>query len=155
MATPGLRQDPDRLFTPGFASGDEGMRMKPDWRRDGPEHARRGRENLEIIEGTAVELDTDALSLGARLTELLAEESPEDLLRRVHAFKRTVEEALARSSSAFQILRQLESAGLKECARCTEELEQRLARNPHYRVLAKLSEAESLVRELTGAPNTV
>lgn len=125
--------------------------MKPDWRQDPSQRARRGRESLEVIEGTAVELDTEALSLGARLTELLAEESPEDLLRRVQGFRRTVEDALARSSSAYQILRQLESAGLKDCARCTEELEQRLAKNPHYRVLGKLSEAEQLVRDLTGA----
>jgi predicted nucleic acid-binding Zn-ribbon protein len=123
--------------------------MKPDWRRNGPERMWRGRESLEIIEGKAVELDTEALNLGVRLTELLAEESPEELLRKLQAFKRSVEDALARSSSAFQILRQLDSAGLKECARCTEELEQRLSRNAHYRVLGKLAEAEQIIAELT------
>lgn len=125
--------------------------MNSDWRRTGAERMWRGRESLEVIEGKAVEIETEAVSLGARLTELLAEESPEELLRRLQAFKRSVEDALARSSSAFQILRQLESADLKECARCTEELEQRLDRNPHYRVLGKLAEAERLVAELTGA----
>lgn len=129
--------------------------MKPDWRRNGAERMWRGRESLEIIEGKAVELDTEALNLGARLTELLAEESPEELLRRLQSFKRSVEDSLARSSSAFQILRQLDDAGLKECARCTEELEQRLARNPHYRVLGKLAEAEQLVAELTAPGKAV
>ncbi len=126
--------------------------MMPERRMDGAQRMWRARENFEVIEGKAVELDTEAVSLGARLTELLAEESPEDLLRRLQGFKRSVEDALARSSSAYQILRQLESAGLKDCARCTAELEERLARNPHYRVLGKLAEAEELVADLTGPP---
>ena len=46
-------------------------------------------------------------------------------------------------------LRALESAGLKDCARCTAELEERLSRNPHYRVLGKLAEAEKLLEELS------
>ncbi len=87
-------------------------------------------------------------SLGARLSELLAQESPDDLLGRLAVFKRSVEEALRRSSSAFHILRQLEESGLKDCARCTHELEARLAGNPHYLVLGKIAEAEKLVSEL-------
>ncbi len=125
--------------------------MSMDQRRVGAERIWRGRDagRADIIEGKAVEIDTDAVNLGARLSELLAEESPESLHLRLQTFKRSVEDALARSSSAFQILRQLESAGLKDCARCTAELEERLARNPHYRVLGKLAEAEKLLEELS------
>ena len=88
-------------------------------------------------------------SFGARLSELLAQETPHDLLGRLEEFKRSVEDALRRSSSAYQILRQLEESGLKDCARCTRELEARLAGNPHYVVLRKIAEAEKLVGELT------
>lgn len=63
-------------------------------------------------------------------------------------FKRSVEDALRRSSSAFHILRQLEESGLKDCARCTGELEAKLASNPHYLVLGKIAEAEKLITEL-------
>ena len=91
----------------------------------------------------------EAASLGARLSELLAQETPDDLLGRLAEFKQSVEEALRRSSSAYHILRQLEESGLKDCARCTRELEARLAGNPHYVVLAKIAEAEKLVAELT------
>jgi hypothetical protein len=113
------------------------------------------------IDATAEEIDRspprwpippaagDAANLGARLSELLALETPDDLLGRLTEFKRSVEDALRRSSSAFHILRQLEESGLKDCARCTRELEARLAGNPHYLVLAKISEAEKLLAELT------
>ena len=113
------------------------------------------------IEATAQEIEAapprwpippvngEAASLGARLSELLAQETPEDLLGRLGVFKQSVEEALRRSSSAYHILRQLEESGLKDCARCTRELEERLAANPHYVVLAKIAEAEKLVSELT------
>jgi hypothetical protein len=87
-------------------------------------------------------------SLGARLSEILAQETPDDLLSRLAMFRKSVEEALRRSSSAFHILRQLEESGLKDCARCTRELEARLANNPHYLVLGKIAEAEKLVTEL-------
>jgi hypothetical protein len=87
-------------------------------------------------------------SLGARLSELLAQETPDDLLNRLAVFRKSVEDALRRSSSAFHILRQLEESGLKDCARCTRELEARLANNPHYLVLGKIAEAEKLVSEL-------
>lgn len=90
----------------------------------------------------------EATSLGARLSELLAQESPDDLLGRLAEFKRSVEDALRRSSSAYHILRQLEESGLKDCARCTRELEAKLAGNPHYLVLSKIAEAEKLVSEL-------
>jgi hypothetical protein len=125
--------------------------MSSDKRRTGAERMWRGRDGvpLDVIDGKAVEIDTETLSLGARLSELLAEESPDSLLLRLQTFKRSVEDALARSSSAFQILRQLESAGLKDCARCTAELEQRLARNAHFQVLGKLAEAESLLADLS------
>ena len=62
----------------------------------------------------------------------------------------SVEDA-GRSSSVYQILQQLEESGLKDCARCTRELETRLASNPHYVVLRKIAEAEKLVSELTAA----
>ena len=115
------------------------------------------------IDATAVEIDArpprwpiptvngDAASLGARLSELLAQETPDDLLGRLAVFKRSVEDALRRSSSAYNILRQLEESGLKDCARCTRELEARLAANPHYLVLSKIVEAEKLVSEATSA----
>jgi hypothetical protein len=88
---------------------------------------------------------------GARLSQLLAQETPHDLLGRLAEFRRSVEDALRRSSSAYQILRQLEESGLKDCARCTRELETRLAGNPHYVVLRKLAEAEKAVADLTAA----
>lgn len=113
------------------------------------------------IEAVAEEIDAAALPwarsnreiarFGARLSELLAQETPQDLLVRLDAFKRSVEDALRRSSSAFEILRQLEESGLKDCARCTRELETRLERNPHYIVLRKIAEAEKAVTELTAA----
>ena len=90
-------------------------------------------------------------SFGARLSQLLAQETPNDLLGRLAEFKLSVDDALRRSSSAYQILRQLEESGLKDCARCTRELETRLAGNPHYVVLRKIAEAEKLVSELTAA----
>jgi hypothetical protein len=90
-------------------------------------------------------------SFGARLSQLLAQETPRDLLGRLAEFRQSVEDALKRSSSAFQILQQLEESGLKDCARCTRELETRLAANPHYVVLRKIAEAEKLVSELTAA----
>ncbi len=94
-------------------------------------------------------INGDIASFGARLSELLAQETPQDLLGGLGDFKRSVEEALKRSSSAYQILQQLEESGLKDCARCTRELEGRLAGNPHYAVLRKIAEAEKLVAELT------
>jgi hypothetical protein len=88
-------------------------------------------------------------SFGARLSQLLAQETPHDLLGRLAEFKQSVEDALRRSSSAYQILRQLEESGLKDCARCTREMETSLAGNPHYVVLRKIAEAEKAVSELT------
>jgi hypothetical protein len=114
-----------------------------------------------MIEAVAEEIDVaspsrsrpglsgEIASFGARLSELLAQETPSDLLGRLGEFKRSVEEALKRSSSVYQILHQLEESGLKDCARCTQELEERLATNPHYVVLRKIAEAEKLVAELT------
>jgi hypothetical protein len=90
-------------------------------------------------------------SFGARLSQLLAQETPRDLLGRLAEFKHSVEDALRRSSSVYQILQQLEENGLTDCARCTQELETRLAGNPHYVVLCKIAEAEKLVSELTAA----
>lgn len=125
--------------------------MKSDGRRDGAERLWRGQthSHVQTIEGTAFDVDNEAISLGARLSELLAEETPEDLLRRLQAFKRSVEDSLSRSSSAFQILRQLEGSGLKDCARCTKELEERLANNPHFNVLRKLNEAEQVLAQFS------
>jgi hypothetical protein len=118
-----------------------------------------------IIDAVAVEVETrppppppwpqpstggEIASLGARLSELLAQETPNELLTRLGDFKRSVANALQRSSSAYQLLRQLEDNGLKDCARCTAELEERLASNPHYVVLGKIAEAEKLVSALAG-----
>ena len=115
------------------------------------------------IDAVAEEIDVDSstwsksngngeiASFGARLSQLLAQETPHDLLGRLAEFKQSVEDALRRSSSVYQILQQLEESGLKDCARCTHELETRLAGNPHYVVLRKIAEAEKLVSELTAA----
>lgn len=108
----------------------------------------RARQQPQATEWTAPVIDGEAVSLGARLSELLAQESPEDLLARLSEFKHSVEEALARSSNAYRIMRQLEASGLKDCARCTHELQERLARNPHYALLGKLDEALKLVSDL-------
>ena len=88
---------------------------------------------------------------GARLSQLLAQETPNDLLARVVEFRRSVEQELRRTSSIFQILEQLEESGLQDCARCTEELEGRLATNPHYVVLRKLAEAEKQVADIAAS----
>ena len=117
-----------------------------DWRQ-GSEDALQPEPSPLLLQRS--QTGSDAPSLGARLSQLLRQETPDTLLDRLGEFKRSVEEALKRSSSAYQILRQLEDSGLKDCARCTRELEQRLAGNPHYVVLAKIAEAERAVRELT------
>ena len=74
--------------------------MKPGQRRQGAQRMWRAKdfETIDIIEGEAyVEVESGAqVSLGAKLSELLAEETPEDLLKRVKSFKRSVEDALAR-----------------------------------------------------------
>ena len=94
-------------------------------------------------------INGEIASFGARLTELLAQETPHDLLGRLGDFRRSVEDALRRSSTTYRLLQQLEESGLKDCARCTRELEARLAGNPHYAVLRKIAEAEKLVADLT------
>ena len=116
-----------------------------DWRQ-GSEDALQPEPSPLLLQRS--QTGSDAPSLGARLSQLLRQETPDTLLDRPGEF-RSVEEALKRSSSAYQILRQLEDSGLKDCARCTRELEQRLAGNPHYVVLAKIAEAERAVLELT------
>jgi hypothetical protein len=115
------------------------------------------------IDAVAEEVDVDSsswsrsnghgeiASFGARLSQLLAQETPGELLGRLGEFRQSVADALRRSSSVYQILQQLEESGLKDCARCTQELETRLANNPHYVVLRKIAEAEKLVAELTTA----
>jgi hypothetical protein len=94
-------------------------------------------------------INGEIASFGARLTELLAQETPHDLLGRLGDFRRSEADALRRSSSTYKLLQQLEESGLKDCARCTRELEARLAGNPHYLVLRKIAEAEKLVADLT------
>jgi hypothetical protein len=127
--------------------------MKSGARRDGAERMWRAASTTEPLpaEWAAPVIDGEAVSLGARLSELLAQETPEELLARLGEFRRSVEEALERSSNAYRIMRQLETSGLKDCARCTQELEERLARNPHYALLGKLDEAHKLVSDLTTA----
>lgn len=108
-------------------------------------------EEVDVGSSSWSKSNGEIASFGARLSQLLAEETPHDLLGRLTEFKLSVDDALRRSSSAYQILRQLEESGLKDCARCTRELETRLAGNPHYVVLRKIAEAEKLVSELTAA----
>jgi hypothetical protein len=87
-------------------------------------------------------------SLTDRLNQLFKEESSEQLTERLGAFRRSLEQTLERSSQAYQILSQLEQTNLKDCARCTQELQARLAGNPHYVVLGKVLEAERLLAGL-------
>ena len=108
-------------------------------------------EEVDVGSSSWSKSNGEIASFGARLSQLLAQETPHDLLGRLTEFKLSVDDALRRSSSAYQILRQLEESGLKDCARCTRELETRLAGNPHYVVLRKIAEAEKLVSELTAA----
>jgi len=112
----------------------------------GPVEVKNG--NAAPIQRRRPFVNGEVASLGARLSEILSQETPDELLARLGEFKRSVEDALKRSSSAFQILRQLEESGLRDCARCTHELEERLAGNPHYLVLAKIEEAEKLVSQM-------
>jgi hypothetical protein len=86
--------------------------------------------------------------LRSRLTELMGEQTPEQLAQRLSEFKRSVHQTLIASSSAFAILDQLADSGLKDCAKCTHELQSRLATNPHYLVLGKLQEAEQLLAQI-------
>ena len=86
--------------------------------------------------------------LRARLTDLMGEQSPEQLAQKLSEFRRSVHQTLIASSSAFAVLDQLADSGLKDCAKCTHELEARLAGNPHYVVLGKLVEAEQLLARL-------
>jgi hypothetical protein len=90
-------------------------------------------------------------SLTDRLNQLFKEESIEQLTERLGAFRRSLEQTLERSSQAYQILSQLEQTNLKDCARCTHELQARLTSNPHYIVLGKVLEAEQLLAGLDAA----
>lgn len=78
----------------------------------------------------------------------MGEQSPEQLAQKLSEFRRSVHQALIASSSAFAILDQLADSGLRDCAKCTHELEARLVSNPHYIVLGKLIEAEQLLARL-------
>ena len=86
--------------------------------------------------------------LRSRLGDLMGEESPERLRQRLAEFRRTVRETLIATSSAYAVLDQLSQSGLRDCAKCTREIEARLANNPHYIVLEKLEEAERRLAEL-------
>ena len=72
----------------------------------------------------------------------------ERLALRLGEFRKSVRETLIASSSAFAILDQLADSGLKDCAKCTRELEARLAGNPHYIVHGELYDAEQVLAKL-------
>lgn len=91
---------------------------------------------------------TSDRSLNERLSQLFNDESVERLSARLGEFKRSVSQSLEKSSHAYQILLQLEDSNLKDCARCTKELEVRLVSNPHYIVIRKLEEAEKQIARL-------
>lgn len=91
---------------------------------------------------------TEGGDLRSRLSQLMGDESPERLALRLSEFRKSVRETLIASSSAFAILDQLADSELKDCAKCTRELEARLAGNPHYIVLGKLYEAEQVLAKL-------
>ena len=82
------------------------------------------------------------------LGSFAGDDSPERLLQQLAEFKRAVHTSLQRSSSAYQILHQIEDSGLRDCVKCTREIEARLAANPHYLVLGKLLEAERLLTQV-------
>ena len=85
-----------------------------------------------------------------RLGSFAGDDSPERLLQRLKEFKQAVHTSLHRSSSAYQILHQIHDSGLRDCVKCTREIENRLASNPHYQVLGKLLEAERLLTQVGG-----
>jgi hypothetical protein len=87
-------------------------------------------------------------SLNERLTQLFNDESVERLSARLAEFRRSLEQTLEKSSQPYQLLMQLEETNLKDCARCTQQLQARLDTNPHYRVLGKLREAQQLLDQL-------
>jgi len=87
-------------------------------------------------------------SLNERLSQLFTADSVERLATRIAEFKRSISQSLEKSSQAYQILLQLTDSNLKDCARCTKELEARLVSNPHYIVIQKLEEAERQIARL-------
>lgn len=105
--------------------------------------------DVEALPRAKVSINREIARFGARLSELLTQETPHDLLGRLAEFKRSVDEPLRRASSAYRLLRQLEESGLENRAHCTRELEARLATNPHYVVLRKIAEAEREIAAIT------
>jgi hypothetical protein len=91
---------------------------------------------------------SESSDLRSRLSQLMGEESPERLALRLGEFRRSVHDTLIATSSAYAVLDQLIDSGLKDCAKCTRELEARLAGNAHYIVLGKLKEAEQALAAL-------
>lgn len=85
---------------------------------------------------------------GPRLMDMLVDPSPERMAHQLQAFRVSVQDLLAVSSTAYRLLSELENAGLAECAPCTDQLRQTLAANPHFVVLKKLEEAERLLSGL-------
>lgn len=93
-------------------------------------------------------MPTPDRSLNERLNQLFNDESVERLSARLGEFRRSLEQTLEKSSQPYQLLMQLEETNLKDCARCTQQLQARLDANPHYRVLGKLREAQQLLDQL-------
>jgi hypothetical protein len=68
------------------------------------------------------------------------------LAHQILELRQRISAELARSSKDYEILSQLDEHDLRECARCTKELERRLAADPRYLVLQKLDETYALAK---------
>lgn len=68
------------------------------------------------------------------------------LAHQILDLRRRISADLASSSKDYEILSQLDENDLRECARCTKELERRLAMDPRYQVIQKLDETYALAK---------
>ena len=74
-------------------------------------------------------------------------EAEEELLAKISAFRSAVADALYEINNDYRILCNLAHADLSSCDGLMQELRERLAEDPHYRVLAKLDEAHALTHQ--------
>ncbi|HRD76060.1 MAG TPA: hypothetical protein PK264_08975 [Hyphomicrobiaceae bacterium] len=83
--------------------------------------------------------------------ELVLDTSSDNLVRQVRSLISSVEAALSASSKPYRLLKQIEDAGLSECARCTAELRNALERNHHFVTLIRLRDLEAALQRLDAA----
>jgi hypothetical protein len=77
--------------------------------------------------------------------DIIEDGSPQTLARRVRQLSNAVDLTLLATSKEYRVLSSLRSARLPGSEQCESMLEASLSENPHYRVLLKLREAESVV----------